>query len=82
MVVDHMETEFLEIESYTIASDVGGRDGIGVEYYCHGIMIMEIFRDDTKRTREVTLYKKELPLALIERAIKIFKHEIPEEFED
>jgi hypothetical protein len=77
-----METEFLEIQSYTIASDVGDRDGIGVEYYCHGKMIMEIFRDDTKKTREVTLYEKELPLALVEKAIKIFKQEIPEEFED
>ena len=77
-----METEFLEIESYTIASDVGDRDGIGVEFYCHGKMIMEIFRDDTKRTREVTLYKKELPIALVEKAIQIFKQEIPEEFED
>ncbi|CAA0295392.1 conserved hypothetical protein [Alteromonas infernus] len=77
-----METEFLEIESYTIASDVGDRDGIGVEFYCHGKMIMEIFRDDTKRTREVTLYKKELPIDLVEKAIQIFKQEIPEEFED
>ena len=50
----------MEIESYTIASDVGDRDGIGVEFYCHGKMIMEIFRDDTKRTREVTLYKKHM----------------------
>ena len=72
----------MEIESYTIASDVGDRDGIGVEFYCHGKMIMEIFRDDTKRTREVTLYKKELPIDLVEKAIQIFKQEIPEEFED
>ncbi len=43
---------------------------------------MEIFRDDTKKTREVTLYEKELPLALVEKATKIFKQEIPEEFED
>jgi len=77
-----METEFLEIESYTIASEVGDRDGIGVEFYCHGEMIMEIFRDDTKRTREVTLYKKELPITLVEKAIQIFKQEIPEEYED
>ena len=76
------EKEFPKIEKYVVASDVGNRDGIGVEIYSDGIMIMEVFRDDTKRTREVTLYQKELDLELVEQAIGLFKKEIPEEFQD
>ena len=61
---------------------MGERDGIGVEIYSGGTMLMEIFRDDTKRKREVTLYQKELDLELLEQAIALFKKEIPEDFQD
>ena len=76
------EKEFPKIEKYVVASDVSNRDGIGVEIYSDGIMVMEVFRDDTKRTREVTLYRKELDLELVEQAIGLFKKEILEEFQD
>ena len=77
-----MNIDFSKIEKYVIASDVGSRDGIGVEIYSGETMIMEIFRDDTKKKMEVTLYQKELDLELVEQAIALFKKEIPNEYED
>ncbi|MGE6454514.1 hypothetical protein ACQKC5_19245 [Shewanella baltica] len=72
-----------KIEKYIVASDVGlGRDGIGIELYSGNDMLMEVFRDDTKKTREVTLYKKELDLELVEQTIALFKKEIPWEFQE
>ncbi|MEL4389601.1 hypothetical protein [Shewanella xiamenensis] len=54
--------EHSKLEKYIIASDVGGsRDGIGIEVYSGSEILMEVFRDDTQKTREVTLYKKEIP---------------------
>jgi len=66
-----------------IASDVSGdRDGIGVEIYRDDKLIVEIFRDDTKRTRTVTLFQQDIPLDLIEESIQTFKREIPWDFID
>jgi hypothetical protein len=67
-------------KSWTIASDVSSRDGIGIELLLDDQIALEIFRDDTKKTREVTLYKKEVPLALLEESIEKFKKEIPWDF--
>jgi len=77
-----MNIDFSKIEKYVIVSDVGSRDGIGVEIYSGETMLMEIFRDDTKKKMEVTLYQKELDLELVEQAIALFKKEIPNEYED
>jgi len=77
-----MNIDFSKIEKYVIASDVGSRNGIGVEIYSGETMLMEIFRDDTKKKMEVTLYQKELDLELVEQAIALFKKEIPNEYED
>jgi len=38
-----------------IASDINKRDGIGVEIWREDKLVIEIFRDDTKRTRTVKL---------------------------
>jgi hypothetical protein len=66
-----------------ISSDVSnGRDGIGVEIYRDNELLVEVFRDDTKKSRTVTLWKQDLPLELIEESIQIFKKEIPWEFID
>lgn len=65
-----------------IASDVSDRDGIGIEVSLDEEIILEIFRDDTKKKREVTLYKKDIELELIEESIEKFKKEIPWEFQD
>ena len=73
-----MENEKDRIE---IASDVSGdRDGIGLEIYRNNELIIEIFRDDTKLTRTVTLWKKDIPLELIENSIQDFKQKIPWNF--
>lgn len=60
-----------------VASDVHDRDGIGVEIYLNDELTLEIFRDDTKKSREVSLYKKYVPLSVVEESIAIFKREIP-----
>ncbi len=69
-------------KSWVIASDVGSRDGIGVELALDEQIVLEIFRDDTKKSREVTFFQKEVPLALVEEAIAKFKKEIPWDFLD
>ncbi len=63
-----------------IASDVNKRDGIGVEIYLDNEIVMEIFRDDTLKTRTVTLFNQDVSLELVEAAIKEFKSKIPWEF--
>ncbi len=66
-----------------IASDVSSsRDGIGVEIYRDNKLVIEIFRDDTKRTRTVTLFQQDISLDLLEESIKSFKKEIPWDFID
>lgn len=63
-----------------IASDVSSRDGIGVEISVDNELILEIFRDDTYKTRDLTLYKRDVPLEIVEESIAIFKKEIPWDF--
>jgi hypothetical protein len=75
-------SNFSKIEKYIVASDVGAdRDGIGIEVYSGNKMLLEIFRDETNKTRDVTLHKKGLDLELVEQAIALFKQEIPWEFQ-
>lgn len=50
-----------------IASDVSNRDDIGIE----------IYRNDTKHTRTVTLFQQDISLDLLEESIQTFKKEIP-----
>ena len=65
---------------FVVASDVSNGNGVGIEVYLDNELILEIFRDDSKRKREVTLYKKDLDLDVIERSIEKFKNEIQWEF--
>ena len=75
-------TDFSKIPEYTIASDVGDeRDGIGIEIYQDNQLLLEVFRDDRKKRREVTLYQPALDLELVEQAIALFKQEIPWDFQ-
>jgi hypothetical protein len=65
-----------------VASDASERDGIGVEIYFKDKLLIEVFSDDTKKAREITLYEKDLALEVVEEAIEIFKREVPWEFQD
>lgn len=65
-----------------VASDINTRDGIGVEIYRNDELVIEIFRDDTDKTRTVTIYKKEISLEFLEECIQTFKKEIPWDFID
>jgi hypothetical protein len=72
----------LKKDRLIIASDVSERDGIGIEVYRNDKLILEIFRDDTDKTRTITVYKKDLSLELMEESISTFKKEIPWNFID
>jgi hypothetical protein len=63
-----------------IASNVNERDGIGVEIYRNDELIVEIFRDDTDKTRTIRVFKENITLELMEECIEIFKKEIPWDF--
>jgi hypothetical protein len=56
-----------------VASDVNERDGIGVEVYKNDELVLEVFRDDTLKTRTVTVFKPKVSLELMEEAILEFK---------
>jgi hypothetical protein len=57
--------------TFVVASDVHHRDGIGIEIYLGGALALEIFRDDARKSREVSLYKRDVPLIVIEESIEI-----------
>ena len=63
-----------------VVSHVNSRDGIGIEVYRDDELILEIFRDDTSKRRELTLYKKDVDLRLVEDSIEVFRKRIPETF--
>ena len=60
---------------FVVASDVGSRDGIGFELYIDGEVVMEVFRDDTARTREVALFAEQIALEYVEECIERFRRE-------
>lgn len=57
------------------------RDGLGLELWHNDNLLLEIFRDDEKLIQTFTSFQEDLPLVLIESAIKAFKERIPEEFD-
>ena len=63
-----------------VASDVNSRNGIGIEIYRDDKLIVEIFRDDTDKTRTVTVFKESVSLEFMEECIETFKKEIPWDF--
>ena len=65
-----------------IASDVANRDGIGIEFWRNNEILIEIFRDDTEKTRTITLFKEDIDLALVEKTIIDFRKNIPWDFID
>ncbi len=72
----------MEKISVVVASDVHERDGIGVEIYQNNELIIEIFRDDTKKTRTIQVFKENVSLELMEASIRKFKEKISWEFID
>ncbi len=62
--------------TYVVASDVNPRDGIGLETYINGHLVMEIFRDDSEKRTYVTLFSKDIDLDALEASIGKFKERI------
>jgi hypothetical protein len=77
LTIDKKEYELI------IASDVI-RDGIGLEIWekSSNSMIIEIFRNDSKRQIEFFSEKADVPLDLIEKSIEIFNEKIGRDFQD
>jgi len=71
-----------KIEKVIIASDVNQRDGIGIEVYHNDELVVEIFRDDTEKSRAVSIFKESVSLEFLEECIQKFKKEIPWDFID
>ena len=74
-----MDLSKIKIE---ITSDISLRDGIGIDVFFKNTFILDIFRDDIKKTKEMTLFKKDVSLELIEFSIKKFKELIPQDYID
>ena len=77
LTIDKKEYELI------IASDVI-RDGIGLEIWekSSNSMIVEIFRNDSKRQIEFFSEKADVPLDLIEESIEIFNQKIGRDVQD
>ena len=71
---EHMVTD--RKISYIVASDVNPRDGIGLETYINGSLVMEIFRDDSERRTYMTMFSSSVDLDVLEASIVQFKHRI------
>jgi hypothetical protein len=72
-----MDSNFQQIKVVVASAVSNDRDGIGVENYLGDELVIEVFRDDAKRSRTLTLHKKDVPLSVVEESIAIFKREIP-----
>ncbi len=77
-----MDSNYFKDFEIVIASDVHDRDGIGIEISKGDNLLIEIFRDDTDKTFTVTFFQKSLSMEFVEKAIELFKKEIPQTFID
>lgn len=59
--------------SYLVASDVHLRDGVGLETYIDGNLVMEIFRDDSEKRAYMTLFATSVDLNVIDASVEKFK---------
>jgi hypothetical protein len=59
-----------------IASDVSVRGGIGGEIYRNDELVLKPSRDDTEKTKAITVFKTETSLNLMEEAIETFRRAI------
>ena len=55
--------------SYSLASDVHLRDGLGLQLWKGDEQCGEVFRSDEHRTMTINLWTKDLPLEVVERLI-------------
>lgn len=65
-----------------VASEVLERDGIGIILYKNEKEIVEIFRDDTEKTRSVSIFTESVTLDEMTSAIESFKKEIPWSYQE
>ncbi len=68
--------------TYIRASDVNLRDGIGLETYIDGDLVMEIFRDDSERRTYMSLFSRRVDLDVLEASIEKFKERIDTNYID
>ncbi len=56
-------------------------DSFGIEFYLKGKLILDIYRVDSNKTKNMRMYEDEVALDLIEECIEIFRREIAQEFQ-
>lgn len=59
-----------------VASDIHNRDGIGITLYKNEKEIIEVFRDDSDKTRSISIFTESVSLDEMTNAIESFKKEI------
>ena len=67
---------------FIVASDVQKRDGIGLEVWLENKLILEIFRDDTLKSKYITVFESRVSIELLEEALNRFKRNIPSDYLD
>jgi hypothetical protein len=75
-----MSDSRLEGYALTLASDVGPRDGMGLELSAAGqpgAVLAEVFFCDADGSMTVSTFDNELPLAVIEALIEVAKRQLP-----
>ncbi|TRO66807.1 hypothetical protein [Christiangramia sabulilitoris] len=68
--------KMLNKEEILIISDTNERDGMGMEVWKNDKLILEIFTDDSKKTRTITFYEKEIPFEDMERYMIRYKKDL------
>lgn len=63
-------------EEIIIISDTNERNGMGLEVWKNDRLILEIFTDDTEKTRTMTFYEKEMPFKDMERYMIRYKNDL------
>ena len=63
-------------EEILIISDTNERDGMGMEVWKNDKLILEIFTEDSKKTRTITFYEKEISFEDMERYMIRYKKDL------
>jgi hypothetical protein len=62
---------FLAMEYQIVSNSIN--DSFGIEFYLKGKLILDIYRVDSAKTKNMRMYEDEVSLDLIEECIEIFR---------
>ena len=70
---------FIAMEYQIVSNSIN--DSFGIECYLNGKLILDIYRVDSDKTKNIRMYEDEVALDLIEQCIEIFRRKIDQEFQ-